>query len=263
MRTRSNRLDDLIDSYHTGDVSRDGSLYGDYAPLYDAFYSKHFDYEKQADIVEEYSELRKDSTIVEGCCGTGRLLRELENRGYESMYGVDLNQKMLDIARENTTRSKLVCADIFDFYTPEKVDGYYLMGHSLGHISPERRFDLFNHIYDVLDSKATFIFSYFNIDVERGHKSESLYNIGKWEVKRDSMSVRTDDNKMQSSFVFNIKKDVDKRNNYLKTGMTFELYLHDPRRVVEDLENAGFGNITVVESDRESVSYTIARKIGD
>ncbi len=63
------------------------------AELYDLFY---FDFQEDIPLYRKYA--GKCDNLLELFCGTGRILHHL---GHKNMWGLDLNKKMLSIAREN------------------------------------------------------------------------------------------------------------------------------------------------------------------
>lgn len=72
------------------------------------------------DIIQRYT---KSQQIVDLGCGTGRFAIELAKRKYK-VYGVDLSEQMLDVARKNAKRShvriRFVRADMRELTLPRK-----------------------------------------------------------------------------------------------------------------------------------------------
>jgi len=63
--------------------------------------------------LEEYLEeleIDKSMEILELCVGTGRMTRILEEY-FDIIYGVDISEKMLGIARNKLKKTKLICYD--------------------------------------------------------------------------------------------------------------------------------------------------------
>lgn len=105
-----------------------GSLY-DYPRCYDIAYQAYTSME--ADFIEHAclkycrSPARR---LLEPACGSGRLITELTDRGYE-MIGFDLSQPALSYLRRRLTRRRLYAetfmADMTDFRLQDAVDAAY------------------------------------------------------------------------------------------------------------------------------------------
>ncbi len=54
----------------------------------------------------------KDASLVDLGCGTGELLRKLNGLGHEYLTGLDLSEKMLDVAKEKTPDAMFLHADL-------------------------------------------------------------------------------------------------------------------------------------------------------
>jgi len=58
------------------------------------------------------TDLAKDAPIIDLGCGTGELLRKLNATDYANLTGLDLSEKMLDVAKEKTPNATYLHADI-------------------------------------------------------------------------------------------------------------------------------------------------------
>jgi len=58
------------------------------------------------------ADLATDAPLVDLGCGTGELLRKLAASGFEHLTGLDLSEKMIEVAKEKTPSAAYVHADI-------------------------------------------------------------------------------------------------------------------------------------------------------
>ncbi|MCA9411100.1 MAG: methyltransferase domain-containing protein [Candidatus Omnitrophica bacterium] len=68
---------------------------------------------EEVDFIIATLRLRHDLPILDLCCGGGRHLKQLINRGYERTFGIDLSPSLLEVAnRELESKSHLVRGDM-------------------------------------------------------------------------------------------------------------------------------------------------------
>lgn len=84
------------------------SIYYELAEYYDIIDAKHVNYNKRCDFMvstfKKYGNVKK---ILDLGCGTGNLAIILKKRGYD-VVGLDLSEKILDVARQKAEREGLV-----------------------------------------------------------------------------------------------------------------------------------------------------------
>lgn len=108
-------------------------LYFEHAELYDKMYEVIFDYDEQFSIVDSYMKERGMDKVLEVACGTGRLAKRLYENGYD-VTGLDLSERMLEIARKRVPEVKFKVGDIRDFDLEERFDTIVCFGHSFAHM---------------------------------------------------------------------------------------------------------------------------------
>src|SRR5690349_7076049 len=94
--------------------------------------------------------------LLEPACGSGRLIVELAERGYE-MTGFDLSQPMLDYAQQRQTRRRLSAhlftGDMTSFQLAEPVDAAYNTFNSFRHLLTEEA--AISHLKSVANALKT------------------------------------------------------------------------------------------------------------
>lgn len=60
-----------------------------------------------ADKIIDFLNLPKDSIILDPCCGTGNFLVAAKNRGYQKIYGADIDKQAISISKKNIDLAKL------------------------------------------------------------------------------------------------------------------------------------------------------------
>ncbi len=80
-----------------------------YAPRWDS------DMIRNEDIISTIltlSDIRKGIDVLDVACGTGVLFEDYINRGVNSVVGIDISPKMVEIARRKYPQIEVVCADV-------------------------------------------------------------------------------------------------------------------------------------------------------
>jgi len=95
---------------------------------------------READFIESTLALPQGARILDLCCGHGRHLVELADRGYR-MCGLDLNQHFLDIARPEADRRgleiRLELSDMRDIPFVDEFDAVINMFTSFGYLESD------------------------------------------------------------------------------------------------------------------------------
>ena len=103
---------------------------------------------KLKDLLEVYfKNVHKDTNILEVGCGTGWVLNTLEDLGFKNLFGIDVNEKAIEIAKENNPKMRFTCAPI------EKLNirhfyNLILTSAFLIHIHPDNLDDTMTRIYN-------------------------------------------------------------------------------------------------------------------
>jgi D-alanine-D-alanine ligase len=61
----------------------------------------------EVDLFESIMQAQKDATILDLCCGQGRHIMELANRGYSNLYGMDRSHYLISRAKATSKKNKL------------------------------------------------------------------------------------------------------------------------------------------------------------
>jgi SAM-dependent methyltransferase len=104
------------------------------AQWYDALYANIADYPKTARTIDTLVTKHLNGgpySLLDVACGTGKLLQEFRNLGTYDVQGVDLDPRMLAVARERLPDVPLHEADMVEFDLGEKFDVITCVGSSL------------------------------------------------------------------------------------------------------------------------------------
>lgn len=104
------------------------------------------------------SYLSKGSLVLDLGCGSGRDAKNFTEKGY-SVIGVDLSDKLLEIARENAPQAEFKLMDIADLNFPDGYfDGVWAAG-SLLHLPKGEVPGVIGKVYDLLKPEGVFYIS--------------------------------------------------------------------------------------------------------
>ena len=126
------------------------------------------------------------SAILDLCCGTGQLAKELVARHYE-VTGVDGSEKMLRHARQNAPNANFYCADARSFDLPTDFAVVLSTYDSLNHLlTLEDLATVFRNVYRHLQSGGVFV---FDMNLDAGFRSRWT---GSFNIVADSSVVVVD-----------------------------------------------------------------------
>ena len=119
--------------------------------------------QKQVTFIEEkVACLLKNPYILDHCCGHGRHLNYLYNKGYR-IAGMDNNQTYLDLIRKSSKKEiSLYHCDARDFCLNNQFDLIINMGTSLAGFEKNEIFSIINNIYNSLKTNGLFVLHQFN-----------------------------------------------------------------------------------------------------
>jgi SAM-dependent methyltransferase len=192
-----------------------------------------------------FRRLRKGARILDLCCGTGQLTRELNKLGYR-VSGVDGSSQMLRYARRNARGVRFIQADARAFALPARYDAVVSVFDSLNHIMKLSELgEVFKHVHAVLKPGGLLL---FDLNTEPGYEHE-------WQG--DFTIVESDHVCVQrlvynygarvalfDSTVFRLQKGA-----WHRTDLKLYQKCHDPARVKTQLRKAGFRDIEVFGFD--------------
>ena len=164
--------------------------YNDMAKYYDLFYNTK-SYDKEVGFLINIIGNRK--TILDVGCGTGIHMHLLEQKGY-FVDGIDLNNEMLEIAR-NRTKGHLFKANLLDYKIQSKYDAIISMFAVFNHLNNYKEFEQgILHSLEYLNKNGILIIDLHN-SRKSGEKS-TTYNeyirIMKWNFNLNTFKETTD-----------------------------------------------------------------------
>ena len=71
--------------------------------------------------------------ILDIMCGTGNLLVQFEDKGWET-NGVDISESMLEVAKTNLSKTKLIQSDIVEFNSKDDYQVVVATADALNHL---------------------------------------------------------------------------------------------------------------------------------
>jgi SAM-dependent methyltransferase len=230
-----------------------GDLYGDLAPLYDAFYAEHFDYDAQADLVRAVAPAGA-VRVLEGACGTGRLLARLTPT-FETVVGVDLHAGMLARARANAPDATLVREDLLVYDPDAPFDVVAVLGNGLFHFAADRDLErLLAATRDLLAPGGVLVADF--MDAARlvdGYASRGTAPVGPFRVDRETRSEVTD---REGRFTVHFAYDVtdEESGETVRFEDTVSGRAFDPDAVAAVAREVGFRAVEVREGlDHDAV----------
>lgn len=109
------------------------ALYTTLARVYHEIYPYIFDYENEFDFYNSVFQKFHCHKILEIACGTGILAKYLIRAGYDYL-GVDLNEEMLNVAREANPTGKFLQGDMRNLKITDEFDATLIAGKSVTHL---------------------------------------------------------------------------------------------------------------------------------
>lgn len=144
----------------------------DYAKFYNLLY-KDKNYPKEAAYIDTLVRThctrdKKEISLLDLACGTGKHLFELNALGYQRLTGSDIAKEMIEIARRNASNKKLdVDFHNYSFQEADKIPGKFdviiSMFSAVNYITSfEDQMRTFRNISNHLEVGGLFIFDYWN-----------------------------------------------------------------------------------------------------
>lgn len=162
--------DKMKGDYKVGDLIYDASIY-------DGMNTGTTDLQ----FYKRWLPISKDASILELCCGTGRLTVPIARDGY-NICGVDYNSSMLDQAKIKASKAgveiRFIDADIRTLNLQEKYDLIFIPFNSIHHLYTNKDlFKLFDVVKKHLKDNGLFLLDCFNPDIHNiveGEKEENV-----------------------------------------------------------------------------------------
>jgi SAM-dependent methyltransferase len=170
----------------SGAADRPYAAYDDFAWFYHRYWSEPIPL-RLLTVVERLllAALPPAARVLDLCCGTGRIARELVARGY-AVTGVDGSEAMLRIAREQAPQASFVHADARRFMPGGPFDGALSLFDSLNHVTSLDELEaVFRCVHAALRPAAPFLFDLNDDASFRTHWTGESYTV----VEEDHVSV--------------------------------------------------------------------------
>lgn len=121
-----------------------------YNTIADDYYN-HRNLSKFDSELEEFASLlAQNAHILDVGCGAGIPTAEFLIRRGIKVTGIDLSDKMLELARSNVSRAKFVKMDMNDLKFNENTFDGIVSVYALFHVPRENHFDIFKQFYKIL-----------------------------------------------------------------------------------------------------------------
>lgn len=123
------------------------------------------------------------SNVLDLCCGTGQLAAIL-SKDY-NVTGLDLSEKMLDIARTNAKKADFILADACNFNMNKRFDAVISAFDSINHImSEDGILSCFKSVKKCLKENGYFLF-----DINSSDAFDENWNAGFSKVEDDNVCI--------------------------------------------------------------------------
>jgi glycine/sarcosine N-methyltransferase len=244
------RIDKKLNLSHYYELMEPGNkqmaLYENIAEFYDEIFPLK---PTRLDFIESF--LKKNSRVLDIGCATGELALALAKKRHQ-VVGIDLDEKMIDLAREKTKRLRLNTdffikdmAKIGENFSPISFDAVLCFGNTLVHLeNPEKIKAVFMGILKVLKSGGILMVQVVNYEriLSGGIKELPLLENENFIFRREYRYHETD-HRIRFLTYFTIKKN----GEVIKSSET--LYPLIFRELKGALVNAGFCQLQFFGSD--------------
>lgn len=243
------QIDEVISSIINdinGSPQADVTTYRRLAPVYDFLYGESYDYELQTNYVRKNAPNSPNFSVLEAGCGTGRLLDSLGSVFPEAdIHGVDLNEEMIQIARDRVEVYKNIDVARTNVF---EVDGQYdiVAGFSLlPHFDEEAVKIFFRHAASILVDGGTLVFDY----KDPQNNPDGRYDIWEAETEKFFVTARflTIYEDRSSYYAVSYEFEEKSTQKCYTSGELMDIFFHNPRNLAAKLQAAGFESVEVSE----------------
>ena len=242
------------------------SFYEQFYKYYDDIFP--FSEEKQQFLLDQFSYLPSEASLLDIGCGTGIYAINLQENGFD-VVGIDLEPKMIDRSREKAARRNmeieprfkiLDMQDLDVFYSPHSFSGVYSLGNVLVHLAGEDEIStVIKKIHRILLASGKIVVQIVNYDRILSQGITELPVIEN-EEKRIKFERKYHYNENKNKIKFNsklkvedpVRKDKNRDSNMARAEFegdqevfrnSVELYPLQSQQFKNMLEEAGFVNI--------------------
>ena len=241
--------------------------------FYDQFYKYYddiftFSEKKQQFLLDQFSYLPAEASLLDIGCGTGTYAINLQENGFD-VVGIDLEPEMIDHSREKAARRNmeieprfkiLDMQDLDVFYSPHSFSGVYSLGNVLVHLADEDEiYTVIRKIYRILLSSGKIVVQIVNYDrilsrgitelptienEDKGIKFERKYHYDenrnkiKFNTRLEVENPLTEENNKNKNIG---NKDIKDKQQVFRNSV--ELFPLQSQQFVDMMEEAGFVNI--------------------
>ena len=190
------------------------------------------------------------SAILDLCCGTGQLAKELTARGYR-VIGVDGSEQMLRYARQNAPRADFYCADARSFDLPTDFAVVLSAYDSLNHLlTLEDLATVFRNVYRHLRAEGVFV---FDMNLAAGFRQRW---VGSFNIVSDSPAVVVnasyDEDEHLATMVMTLFTRVDDGSSlWRRNDVTLTQRAYSVEELKETLAGAAFKEIEIFDARRD------------
>ncbi|MBG03066.1 MAG: hypothetical protein CMM59_03200 [Rhodospirillaceae bacterium] len=195
-------------------------------------------------------------TVLDLGCNGGHLLAALTTAGFKAI-GVDVSAPALALAAETAPQAELHCADIGDFTFPS-AHAVTALGEVMFYLTKDGRHALKNNIvleriYRALAPGGMFLFDIVARDPANRFQYRNRRAEHDWRIdhgvheNRDGTRLHRD-----------IAIDRQVSGRWRRSRETHRLYLHDPDKIAQRLQQCGF---SVDMADRIGPVETLPRRV--
>jgi ubiquinone/menaquinone biosynthesis C-methylase UbiE len=192
---------------------------------------------KEVEFMEKFLSFFPGCKILDVCCGHGRHCIQLAKRGYE-VVGVDLSEKLLEVARKRAEELKLLCSFIhkdarkMDFN--EEFDFAINMFTSFGFLESDKEDQkILNSVARALKRGGKFLLDFLNCyAIVRHYVSRTAreFEDGSLMVSFRTFDILTGKNRDKTTFIY---------PNGQKKSYEIIIRFYTPVELIEMLEIAG------------------------
>lgn len=240
---------------------------------YDAFswlYSHHWGADFHAEALPALRRLFLDrlaprASVLDLCCGDGRLIHQLIQAGYRAA-GLDSSEKMLAYARRRNPGAKLILGDARDFHSRTRFDAVISTFDSLNHVLRQEELkSVFRNVYTCLKPGG-----YFAFDLNREEAYLNLWTIPWFKVTDTMVAVAQGSYDPETGVAICEVAQLRRGSAWKRSDFVLTQRFHPAREVVEGLKIAGFTAIRETDAHtlgmtggvRSGRSFYLARKTG-
>lgn len=217
-------------------------------------------------ILDKTFQKHKVRSILDLSCGTGSQVFWLSRCGYE-VVGVDINAKMLKIAREKARKQnqklKFIKGDMRS--TQQGVfDAVVTIFNSVGHLTKKDFLKTMENVYDNLNEAGLYVFDIFNLDYLQRDNNITKLTID-WQKRVGERIVREiqystiDDDGILASYDFYFEKKDGAKPKTSTAVQTLQVYSADQLR--EMLNASGFKVLSQCDIDGSRFYHAKSERI--